>query len=96
MKMEFPYATPESMGIDSAALEKALLAARDGAHRGIEIHDMIVMRKGKIVCEAYFQPYDKDCRHAIYSQTKSFMSTAMGIAVGDGLVSLEDYALDKP
>ena len=94
MKMEFPYATPESMGIDSAALEKALLAARDGAHRGIEIHDMIVMRKGKIVCEAYFQPYDRDCRHAIYSQTKSFMSTAMGIAMGDGLVSLEDYALD--
>ena len=93
-KMEFGYASPESMGIESKALIKALQAARDGAYRGIEIHDMIIMRKGTIVCEAYFQPYHKDAKHAIYSQTKSFMSTAMGLAIGDGLVSLEDYALD--
>ena len=93
-KMEFAYAAPESMGIESAALTKALKAARDGAHRGIEIHDMIIMRKGTIVCEAYFQPYHKDAKHAIYSQTKSFMSTAMGLAIGDGLVKLDDYALD--
>lgn len=93
-KMEFAHATPESQGVDSRLLIAALEAVRDGAHRDIEIHDLIVMRHGKILCEAYFHPYHAECRHAIYSQTKSFMSTAMGLAIGDGLVTLEDIVLD--
>lgn len=34
-----------------------------------------------------------EVKHAIYSQTKSFMATALGLAVGEGRLTLEDRVL---
>ncbi|MGI5885481.1 MAG: serine hydrolase domain-containing protein [Candidatus Spyradocola sp.] len=91
--MQFARTTPEAQGIDSAWLVRTLEAARTGAMRGIEIHDFLLLRHGKLVCEAYFAPYGPETKHAIYSQTKSFMATALGLALGDGLLKLEDRVL---
>ena len=54
--MIFEKATPESQGIDSELLLKALEAAENGAPRGIEIHDCLLLRHGKLVFEGYFAP----------------------------------------
>ena len=91
--MLFPRSTPEAQGIDSAWLTRTLEAARSGARRGIEIHDFLLLRHGKLVCEAYFAPYGPDVKHTIFSQTKSFMATALGLAWGEGLLSPEDRVL---
>ena len=91
--MQFEHSTPEAQGIDSAWLVRALEAAQTGARRGIEIHDFLLLRHGKLVCEAYFAPYGPEVKHAIYSQTKSFMATALGLAVGEGRLTLEDRVL---
>ena len=45
------------------------------------------------MCEAYFAPYGPDVKHTIFSQTKSFMATALGLAWGEGLLSPEDRVL---
>lgn len=82
--MQFERSAPEAQGIDSAWLVRALEAAQTGARRGVEIHDFLLLRHGKLVCEAYFAPYGPEVKHAIYSQTKSFMATALGLAVGRG------------
>lgn len=92
--MIFDYATPESQGIDSQLLIKALESARDSEPRGIEIHDFLLMRHGKLVYEGYMHPYGPDVKHMIFSQTKSFMSTAIGIAIGDGKLTLDDAVID--
>lgn len=92
--MIFEKATPESQGIDSELLLKALEAAENGAPRGIEIHDFLLLRHGKLVFEGYFAPYSAETKHTIFSQTKSFMSTAVGLAIyADGLLKLEDEVI---
>ena len=91
--MQFERSAPEAQGIDSAWLVRALEAAQTGARRGVEIHDFLLLRHGKLVCEAYFAPYGPEVKHAIYSQTKSFMATALGLAVGEGRLTLEDRVL---
>ena len=45
------------------------------------------------MCEAYSAPYAPEGKHAINSQTKSFMATALGLAVGEGRLTLEDRVL---
>ena len=61
--MIFEKATPESQGIDSELLLKALEAAENGAPRGIEIHDFLLLRHGKLVFEGYFAPYSAETKH---------------------------------
>ena len=49
------------------------------------------MRGEDIFLEAYWEPFDKDTPHRMYSVTKSFVSVAVGLAEEDGLLDL-----DKP
>ena len=39
-------------------------------------------------------PYNPDSPHRLYSLSKSFTSTAVGLAVEEGLMSLDDLVLD--
>lgn len=55
--------------------------------RGLEVYGIEVFEKGKIVYRRQFAP---DVRYPIYSATKSFTSTAVGLAVQEGKLSVED------
>src|SRR5262249_56057608 len=39
------------------------------------------------------EPYDGNTRHELYSLSKSFTSTAVGLAIADGKLSLDDPVL---
>lgn len=54
------------------------------------IYDVIIMNKGEIVAE--FHKGEAKARPQ-YSATKSFTSTAVGIAIGEGLISMEDEVI---
>lgn len=56
---------------------------------GIENHGLLIEQGGKILFEQYSYPYSADMPHALFSVTKSIVSTAAGFAIDEGLVSLD-------
>ncbi len=82
-----PRATPESQGLPSTAVE-AFLDAVGSA--GVELHSVMVLRHGNVLAEGWWAPYTPDGLHLLYSLSKSFTSTAIGLAVGEGLLSVDD------
>jgi CubicO group peptidase (beta-lactamase class C family) len=86
-----PRSTPEAQGIPS----RAIAAFLDAAERDVEhLHSLVVARRGHVVAEGYWAPYDAATPHMLFSLSKSFTSTAIGMLVGDGKLSVEDRVLD--
>lgn len=84
---KLPYAGPEALRLDPGALLRFMQALEQEA---LEPHCLVVLRHGKVACEAYWQPYGTEHPHALNSLTKSFVSMAAGFAVDEGLLSLDD------
>nr|WP_240188412.1 serine hydrolase domain-containing protein [Nakamurella flavida] len=53
----------------------------------------MLLRGGRVVAEGWWAPYAADRAHLLYSLSKSFTSTALALAVGDGLVDLDGTVL---
>ena len=82
-----PRSTPEAQGVASAALSDFIAALdRDIEH----VHGVMVLRGGHVIAEGWWQPYRPDQVHLLHSLSKSFTSTAVGLAVDEGLLSLDD------
>lgn len=58
------------------------------------INSLIVYQAGEAVFEGSRWPYALDQLHSTHSATKAFTGTAVGLAVGDGLLSLEEKVVD--
>ena len=87
---DLPRSTPESQGVSSAGI----LAFVDVADRTIDsLHSVMIVRHGNAVAEGWWAPYDAKTRHQLYSLSKSFTSTAVGFAIADGKLSLDDELL---
>jgi len=78
---------PEAVGIDSAAIA-AFLAAVEERPGGI--HSFMLLRHGRVAAEGWWAPYAANYPHMLFSLSKSFTSTAVGFAVSEGLVNVED------
>jgi CubicO group peptidase (beta-lactamase class C family) len=87
---EWPSSTPEEHGVDSTLLADALVAIRDQIQY---IHSVTIVQAGSMVLDAYFYPYDGSSPHDVASVTKSITTTLIGIAVDQGLLSLDDPVL---
>lgn len=86
-----PTSTPRDQGVDARGVQAFLDALE--AHPTIEPHSLMLLRHGRVVAEGWWAPYARDRRHLLYSLSKSFTSTALGFAVEEGLVSLDDTVL---
>ena len=86
----FPRVTPESVGIPSKAIEAFVHNAKVS---GIEMHSLMVLRHGKVCAEGWWKPYGPEKLHNVHSFTKTFVATAIGLLVEDGVISLEDKLL---
>lgn len=60
----------------------------------IENHALIMMKDNEIVFENYVYPYSADMPHTLFSVTKSIVSTAVGFAIDEGLLSLDEKIVD--
>jgi CubicO group peptidase (beta-lactamase class C family) len=74
-------ATPEEVGIDSVPLLEMFDFVRE---RQIPVHSIQLVRRGRLVLDAYFHPYDGLTRHDVASVTKSITSTLVGLAIERG------------
>lgn len=54
----------------------------------------MVVHRGHVVAEGWWAPYSAERPHLLYSLTKSFTSVAVGLAISDGLLSLDDRVVD--
>ncbi|RSM64325.1 serine hydrolase [Actinoplanes sp. ATCC 53533] len=86
-----PRSTPAASGTSSRAI--AALLDRLEAD-SIECHSIMIMRHGHVVAEGWWAPYSAERPHLLYSLTKSFTSVAVGLAIADGLLSLDDRVVD--
>lgn len=78
--------TPEGQGFDSAKLAEGLRALQE-QRAGID--SLLIIRNGYVLLDAYFYPYDDSIPHNLASVTKSFMTTLIGIAAGQGKIQLD-------
>ena len=81
----FPRVTPESQGVSSQAIRKFVAAA--GAS-GISWHSFMLLRHGQVVAEGWWKPYESQFVHSLYSLSKSFTSTAIGLLVKEGKLDI--------
>ena len=85
-----PRSTPEAQGVSSSAL----MAFIEAADKDIDaLHSFMLVRHGHVVAEGWWSPYSADAPHALYSLSKSFTSTAVGLAVAEGKLSVDDEIL---
>lgn len=54
----------------------------------------MVVRHGQVIAEGWWKPYDAEHNHVLYSLSKSFASTAIGLAVHEGRLSIDDVVME--
>jgi len=85
-----PRSSPEAQGVSSSAL----LAFVEEADKSIEsMNSFMLVRHGHVVAEGWWSPYSAEAPHSLYSLSKSFTSTAVGLAIAEGKLSLDDEVL---
>ena len=85
--LSFPHSTPEAEGVSAVGIDSFLTAVGKSKH---EFHSIMILRHGKVIAEGWWNPYAPDLRHTLYSTSKSFTSTAVGFAVSEKLLSVND------
>ena len=86
-----PRSTPSEQGVDANGIAAFVEAA--GQVAGVEPHSLMVVKSGHVVAEGWWAPYTAERPHLVYSVSKSFTSTALGLAVAEGLVDLDATVL---
>jgi CubicO group peptidase (beta-lactamase class C family) len=91
MRTLLPRSAPATAGVSSRAI--ATLLDRLEA-QSLECHSIMVVRRGRVVAEGWWAPFSAGRPHLLYSLTKSFTSVAVGLAIADGLLALDDRVVD--
>ncbi len=81
--------TPESQGIDSTRLNAAVSYLKNNSGRD-GVKELLIIRNGYMV----FKGTNIDKVHGIWSLTKSFTSTVLGLLIDDGRATLDTRAKD--
>ena len=89
-KEALPRSTPEAEGVSSDSILNFLEAAGKSKH---EFHSFMFLRHGKVIAEGWWNPYRPDLKHTMYSVSKSFSATAIGFAVSENLLTVNDKVI---
>jgi CubicO group peptidase (beta-lactamase class C family) len=85
-----PRTSPEQQGIASSALLDFVEAMDRQVH---DVHSFMLLRHSSVVAEGWWSPYGRDHSHLLFSLSKSFTATAVGLAVAEGHFSIDDPVL---
>jgi CubicO group peptidase (beta-lactamase class C family) len=84
---EWQKVAPAAVGLDAAKLDAIARTAEVG-----HSNCLVVVKDGKLAGEWYFHGTGPDTAQEVFSATKSYTSTLVGMAVDAGLVKLTDPA----
>ncbi len=90
IKYHLPRTAPEHQGVASSAILRFVEAIESQIH---EIHSFMLMRHGNVIAEGWWSPYNRQSPHSLFSVSKSFTSTAVGLAIAEGYFSLDDSVI---
>lgn len=88
---DLPRSTPAAEGISTQAvinMMDSLMALPE-----CDIHHVMVVRHGKVVAELHPAPFRAEDAHTLYSASKTFVSLAVGCAIDDNLLRLDDRVM---
>jgi CubicO group peptidase (beta-lactamase class C family) len=85
-----PRSNPEAQGVSSAGV-RAFVEAAD--QQVDTMHSFMLVRHGHVVAEGWWAPESADKPHILWSLSKSFTSTAVGLAVSEGKLGIDDKVL---
>lgn len=86
----FARCTPEEAGISSVSILDFIQSIED---QKLGLHSFMLLRYGKVAYKGWWQPYTSESPHMLFSLTKSFTSTAVGLAISEGYLTLDDPVL---
>jgi Beta-lactamase len=86
----FLTADPEAEGVSSAGILAFLEAAGKTTN---ELHGFVFLRHGKLISEGWWSPYASNLKHTLYSTSKSFTATAVGFAVSEKRLTVNDKVI---
>ncbi len=84
---KLPRSSPESQGVSSAGIIDFLNAVDTGR---VELHSFIFIRHGKVIAEGWWSPYGSDYKHILFSASKTFTATAVGLAASENKLKITD------
>lgn len=90
LSASLPRSTPEAEGVVSSGIQAFLDAIAQSKH---EFHSFMMVRHGNVIAEGWWAPYGPHFVHTMYSMSKSFTSTAVGFAVKEGRLKVDDQVL---
>ncbi len=86
-----PVSTLAKEGVLAEGVEAFLDVLEESPN--IDPHSLMILRHGRVVAAGWWWPYGPERPHLLYSLSKSFTSTALGLAVAEGLVGLDDEVI---
>jgi CubicO group peptidase (beta-lactamase class C family) len=85
-----PRSTPEKEGVSSQGIIDFLDAASKTKN---EFQSIMILRHGKVIAEGWWNPYKPDLIHTLYSTSKSFTATAVGLAISEKKLNADDKVI---
>ena len=83
--------TPEEAGISSRQVKKCI---EELMHETTQMHGFMAARHGKVFAECWWAPFNSEMVHSNHSFGKSYTATAIGIAVTEKKLSLDEKMVD--
>lgn len=90
MSSIFPRCSPEEQGIPSTAIADFVATSEKTI---TSLHSFMLVRRGCVVAEGWWHPWRAETPHMLFSLSKSFTSTAVGLAIAEGYLTVEDSVL---
>ena len=88
----FTRTYPERVGVSSGRI-LAMLTALERERRA-NIHNLLVIKDGEVICEASHPGYDTNTWHLSHSMSKTLTGIAVGMLVDDGLLTTDTRLTD--
>ncbi|MBV9273175.1 MAG: serine hydrolase [Verrucomicrobia bacterium] len=85
--------SPEAEGIPSKAVLEFVRALEKHVHPLSAVEGFVLLRHGNVAAEGWWRPYGPECPHPLQSLSKSFTSSAIGLAIQEGLLTVDDPVL---
>jgi hypothetical protein len=88
--ISLPRSSPEAQGVSSKMIRQFIAAANAS---GLGWHSFMLLRHGHVIAEGWWKPFEPSFTHTLYSLSKSFTSTAIGLLVKDGKLNVDDSVI---
>lgn len=86
-----PRSSPEDQNISSKGILEFLAAV--GSESKHEMHSLMILRNGQVAAECWWAPYGPEIKHTMYSVSKTFTASAIGLAVAEGKLKVTDKVI---